>query len=683
MEYDNSQMPIKGHDNFLKTEVEPEMMSNPPKLGDVAAEVCRLYKEFSDARQELESDWLDCWAQYFGNPRSQEHLRLDAARIIGDINDDWRHKISTGKAYENVETICGYLQSAFFPNKNWFRLIPTEPGYAELVKPVEHYLQQKLRTNRLISHWDTFIRQAVILGTSALALPWRVETGKTTRRVKTTKPVFDNMGVLLGNEDKFDIRTEEKVIFNDPDFEVLDMFDFFLDPKGINPNDTNVLRRMRKTKAEVLNLIDSGLYGYGSKHSVAQAPSIEAGEPESHKRVVEMFAGLQYTPTDLVEVLEYWGDITVCGTTYHNVVITVTGSQVLRFETNQYWYGKPFVVASYVPVTRQVYGIGALGPTLGLLHEMDILTNQRLDNLEFAVDQMWTFVPDGTIRKEDIFSKPGKVFEVSDHDAIRPVPRADVSKLTITYQETQYLETRIDKTTGTGAFIGAGAGRSGERVTATEVQAQRDAGGNRLAARHAHLEETVLVPMLNKLYKGCQQFTTHDTITRLPSPDPGMHLYANVGPHELIHDFQFQAQGATYIADKEFELQKWLNFIQTVGGNPALAPQINWPLVLEKLVVKFGLDDAESLILPPPPPPAPPEAPPAPPPDPLTEQLMGMGGQSMVDTFRAKSSTGQLPQMLSNINNDLNMGGRGTPENPEALAQIENLLAQQQQVVPQ
>jgi hypothetical protein len=679
MHEDNMGQKIPADSNFLvtNTELPGEGLGDGLDLQDVASEVTRLFRDYSQVRQDLEDDWLDCWAHYFGNVRSQTHLRQAAARIVGDVNDDWRHRISTSKAYENIETICGYFQSAFFPNKEWFSLTPTEPGYVELVKPVERYLQQKLEAARFSSVWDMFIRQAVILGTSAIALPWRVETAKHKKRVMVKTPVFGQFGEIIDEQQRFEIKEEDRLIHNGPDFEVLDMFDFFLDPMATDPNNANVIRRMRKTKAEVLHLIEDGYYPYGSKYSIITCKGTSTPDvSESHKDTVKMFAGLEYRPNEQIEILEFWGDIQLPGKTYHNVVVTITGGKVLRFELNPYWYGKPFMVATYVPVNRSVYGVGALQPTLGLLHEMNILTNQRLDNLELGVDQMWTMIPDGTLRKEDIFTKPGQVFEVSDHNALQPVERADIGKLTITYEESSFLETRIDKATGTGAFISAGAGRSGERVTATEVQAQRDAGGNRLASRHQHLEEAVLIPTLSKLYIGCQQFTEHDEVVRLPSPQPGAHLYAQVGPNELVHNFRFNAQGATHIADKEFELRKWLDFLQTVGTSPQMAPQINWSLLLEKLVGKFGLDDAEALILPPAPPPQP-MMPEAPPPDPLQEELMGMGGQAMVDMFKGEQMAGTMPGTLANLFNEKMLNGQGDPNNPALQAGIQQMMQQQ------
>lgn len=668
--------------NFLVTNTElPGEPIDDLTLADVAHEVKRIFDQYKQTRQDLESDWLDCWAHYFGNSRSQDHLRQAASKIVGDVNDDWRHRVGTGKGFENVETICGYFHSATFPNKEWFAMTPTEPGYADIVKPVEKYLQQKLEASRFQSAWDMFVRQAVILGTSVLALPWRVETIKHLRRVPIRKPVVGQFGEVVGESEHFEIKSEDRLIHSGPDFEVLDMFDVFLDPLATDPNNSNLIRRMKKTKAEVLHLIDDGFYPHGSKYHIIECKGVTTtpDESESNKDTVRMFGGLEYQPNEQVELIEFWGDLSLQGKTYHNIVVTLCGGTVMRFEQNPYWYGKPFIVATYTPVNRQVYGIGALQPTLGLLHEMNILTNQRLDNLELGVDQMWTFVPDGTMSKDEIFTKPGHVFEVSSHDSLQPVARGDIGKLSITYQESTFLETRIDKATGTGAFISAGAGRSGERVTATEVQAQRDAGGNRLSSRHQHIEDTALIPCLAKLYRGCQQFIDKDSIVRMPSRVPGQHLYAQVGPNELIYDFQFSVQGATYIADEEFELNKWLNFLQVVGGNPQLAPQINWPILLEKLVIKFGLDEVESLILPPQPPAPPPGMmpPEAPPVDPMQEELMAMGGQGMVDAVRSKAMTGQLPAALAKIYKSSTPGLTNDPNDPNAQAAIAQMLQTQ------
>jgi hypothetical protein len=68
---------------------------------------------FRTARVEREETWLECWAMYLNSSQARNWIRSQAIQTIGEINNDWRHNLNTGKAYEQVETVVAYLQQAF------------------------------------------------------------------------------------------------------------------------------------------------------------------------------------------------------------------------------------------------------------------------------------------------------------------------------------------------------------------------------------------------------------------------------------------------------------------------------------------------------------------------------------------------------------------------------------------
>ena len=398
-------------DKFITTDTKG-ILINQDIDTEISAYVNHQRSLFATARLEKEATWLEAWGVYLGSPSADRYNRMQQLRTVGDVNNDWRHRINVGKAFESVETIEAYLQSAFFPNRDWFDVQPTQPGYANLAKVVKKFVHNKLAESHFISNWEMFIRQMLITGNSVLALPWRFETTRFKKKVKVSQLYSqDEAGhsYQLNTPVKFREVEEERVVKNSPDFEVLDVFDCYVDPRANNPNYADFIRRVVKSRAEVANLIAAGFYKDIDIRTVVPANPYETSVDNvstTRKNLVLRFQGINlqagYSWTDTIELFEFWGTVHIEGKTYHDVVATVVGDHLVRFETNPYWCGKPFVIGTYIPICHSPMAMGAIEPSLGMLHELNIITNQRLDNLEISVDSMFEVVNDGTLNPEDV-----------------------------------------------------------------------------------------------------------------------------------------------------------------------------------------------------------------------------------------------------------------------------------------
>lgn len=553
------------------------------------------------ARQEREDIWLECWAMYFANPAANHELRKRIYHTVGDVKNDWRHRLSTGKAFEQVETVLAHMMAAFFPNRDWFEAVPVNSGYQELADLIRKYTQKKLGESHFISHWQTFLRQLLITGSSVMALPWRKETTKWRKKVKVEQPERGPYSSLeYGEKAKWKTIEQEKIIQNRPDFETLDMFDCWFDPKAIAVDESDFIRRIVKSKSEMAELITAGYYKNISVYDiVSMSPYWGSDISASNRVVLKDFEGVEvengYCWSDHVELFEYWGDVTVDGVVYKDITATICNGELLRFENNPYWCGKPFVFGTYIPINRSTSAMGVIEPSLGLLHEMNILTNQRLDNLELSVNSMWEHIDDGTLAPEDIYSEPGRVFSVSQQGTLNPI--AMPNQYMITYDEQSVLEQRIDKNAGTGMAISANASRDAERVTATEIRAVREAGGSRLSSLHKHVEETALMGALNKVFRLFQQFVNEDEIIRVSGANPGDYDFYAVGIEELQNDFILTPVGANHVADKEFEIGQRLQFLTIVSQNPQMSQHINYYNFMLDLARRMGIDDIDQFIV--------------------------------------------------------------------------------------
>lgn len=563
-----------------------------------AVKECAL--DWSTRRQELETIWASSWAHYFSTPHSAQWLR-ERALDLGQSQDenDWRHKVHTGKGFDLVETVNSYLQQAFFPAEDWFDLSPcmpppedSEDSWYDRVNRVKKLMQRKLKEANFEDWWDIFCRQLCVVGTSVIALPYRFETKPTMRKVPTRTPE----GTV------FRPKLLEKVIRDGLDIEVVDMFNFFIDPDSAFSGvvDSNCIRRLTKTKAEVIRLIDEGVYSLGSVEDVRKATRTQlTNYSQTNLDDLQRMVGLQYSdqfrPSDVLEIIEYWGDLYLEDIVYRDVVVTILDETILSMETNPFWDGKPFIVGTYVNTQGSPYGVSLLQPVLGQLHQMFEIQNHRLDCDELIVNPMYVVVDDGVVDLENLYSEPAKLIPVADINNIKPLPIDRGSNISI--NDEGLLNQSIEKTTGVGAYLGVNSGRNAERVTAEEVKAQRDAGGNRLNRIHSHIETTSLFKFLTKMYSHLQQFVSGDVVVKVPARDKGViYEFWVVGEQELQDDYEIHPLGASHIADKEYEIKNAVDYASIMSGNQELAQRANWDEVANHITRKFMRDNWEKFV---------------------------------------------------------------------------------------
>lgn len=572
----------------------------------VVAFVNSQLEYFSVARLEREEIWQEMWAMYLGTPSAERFLRSEIYKSVGNPSNDWRHRINFGKAHELVETVVSHLYAATFPNEDWFDAVPLAAGdenITQVADDIRRFQKKKLHDACFKSYWDVFLRQLCITGFSVIALPWRFETAPFKKRVKVESPKFMEHGIIdYDKKTSFRTRTEKRITRNHPDFEVLDTFDVYVDPRAIDVESTDILRRIIKPRYEVAELIKSGYYKNMELLDLARHRRfVDSGSPgtaQTRKNRIKTFQGVNieegFNWNDDIEIFEYWGNIQASNKTYKDTVATVIGDKLVRFENNPFWCGKPFVLGTYTNIVRSAYAFGVLEPSRGLLHEYNLINNARLDNMELSINSMYEFVNDGSLQPEDIYSKPGRVFAVNQQGTINPIPLSN--NFVISYDEANVLEQRIDKNAGTGLGISANAARDAERVTAQEISATRQAGGIRLTHVFKHIEETSLRQLLGKVFRLMQQFVTEDEVIRVPGKEAGEFEFVNVGQEELMFEFDIIPKGSGHVADKEYELNQRLRFLQIVSQNPDMAQHVDYFAFMLDLARKLDIHDVDQYI---------------------------------------------------------------------------------------
>lgn len=557
--------------NLFKTLTYDESYdANSPKFTeDIVSSVTTIYRQFKDNRASVELSWIDAWAKYLNTPESREYSRSQIMREVGNVKSDWRHKLSSGKTFEAVETVVSYLMQSLFPSRQWLNVEAHDYGYELLARVVKYFLQQKLVDWKFLVEMEAYLRQMAITGNSVLAMPWE-----------------DELGIH---------------------FETLDIFDCYYNPREIHSDKSPFVRRVTQTRADIIEKMQSKYYTLkGGTHDVmTMAPfnrtfgMAHEIEYDNHGQLIRQFNGIAITTcalTDKMPVLEYWGDIQLPGIIIRDAVATVCCGHLLRLVPNPYKCGRPFVFGTFIPVVRQVYGLSAIQSSSGMIHALDVTLNQMMDGVELAVNPMYTMEPDANLRPQDIRLEPGAILPVDRHGALAPVMPPQ-NNFGLSFQNIQFLESTTNRNIGIGPLVGSAPMRSGERVTAREVEAAQDAGGNRLFLVFTHIKNTALDEILVKLLSITQQFTDVDEVVPVQQGD--ITTYYDVGTRELQFKYKIAARGAEFIIEQEDRVNRMLQLLGIVQSlPPEKAAAINMDALLADIISVLMHEDPDRYLVP-------------------------------------------------------------------------------------
>lgn len=564
-------------------------------------------EENMSQRSAAEFQWRLAWAQYFGTPEAQRELRSQVLTSVGNVSADWRHRINVGKAYEIVEAVVGHLMSAFFPNRNWLGVETHEPTHTTMAVLLRKFIALKLDKACFESHWESFLRQMVICGPSVISLPWKGENFK---------------------------------------FRILDNFDCYFTLDGDDNDDPlTFVRRTVMYRHELLRGVREGRFAMTEMEALMLGGDTHV-HTRGNKNLITEFNGLHLeTPTSLDDklyVFETWGEVVLESVVYHNKRLVTCGEKVLEFEENPYKCGLPFVVGTFTPVIKQPIGLSGLSPVLSIIHMMSLMTNQRADSLELIINNMWTLRTGGVLKPEEVKSRPGAVFMVNNHDDLQPV-RVDPVPAQLASQDIASLGQAADKIAGTGPLVGGGQVRAAERVTAQEVQAVQEAGGNKLTTTFSHINRTSFSRVLHRVTVCLRQFVDRDEVIQLPSMTPGLMEYYEFGVRELRGlNFSLKVLGAEHIVAEKQKVDTLIQLVSMSATVPQFAEKINYDTVFLDILTSLGLEYPERYI--------------AQPQQPAADPLARMGGAPLKNAaIKDVAATGgnQLLSILS--------GGKGVP----------------------
>ncbi|MGE0200341.1 MAG: portal protein [Candidatus Melainabacteria bacterium] len=580
-------MPEPSVGNPTQTQIGLSEDAQSPRLSPgqrqaLSGSIIRRYEQWKRSRQKLESRWRECWESYLCDVGSLYAVR-------DDLEPD-RSRICRPILFEAVEAIHTNLLNAMFPaDEKFFSVLGQTEADHRQAQQIEEFLRNKLDETRFFEKYALFLKQAIITGNSVAAVPWRRETQHRRQRI----PV-QLMGVTVGQQ----TRWQEEILYNGPDFEVIDIFDFLIDPDGGNLDNAAVIRRVTRSLAY---LKSTGAYENLDKLQ----PLATAPETDFNKQSRRTAFGIDPSPqgddslnNDDIELLEYWGDLVVDGTRYDNHVCVVANqTEIIRFEPNPYHYGKkPFVFTTFIPVPNEVYGIGAIEKSLGLQHAINTLTNQKLDVINLSINNPFTYlINDDVFDPDAIVTRPGALIPVKSHDTLRPIQY--LNNFTVAFNEIADLKAEVQEATGALKFFTGGDPRNDTQRTATEVSALVSGGTQKFSYFIAHLQKTSLEPYLRWVFEQAKQLLSEPETIRIVNTD-GSLSFETMNPGDLQGcRCQFRIDGSGGHLQKDQEMQSLLGFLRLVMQNPSVQDQVDILSLYRKIYRRLGFKDEEQLFL--------------------------------------------------------------------------------------
>lgn len=534
---------------------------------DIGEAIIAGWTRSRNSRDSVEPAWDEVYGMYRASVSDMSELKRRSFYTAGNQRD-WKHRVNGGKTFDVVETLVAYLKGATFPSDDWFDLKGSVPELADAARVVKQLTKLKLEQCAVRDTVDEWLRTLVMFGVATYRVGWDERTERTHKRM------FQDDGSYT------DIAINESV--SNLNLECLSPYDVWLDT-GAKLNRGGTYVRLRLTREELAARCADGYYTL-DQDFIDRYEDYRFGDPETDKSSAAGYSSQQS------EVIEYYGGLLLNGVQYWCVHAVFFGKQLIRLTDSDYWCGSPFVTSTMLPNRDSIYGMSVLHPNLGALHILNVLTNSRLDNIAVNIDKMWTLVEDGILKREDVKTRPGAVFKVAQHGSLQPVNLGSTD-FVVTYQEAAVQEANIDRNTSTGPLIGNAQPRSGERVTAAEIQGVRDAGGNRLASLHAHIEDSGTLLMLNTVFKVLQQYYVTPEVVRMYVPESDQDGFFSVDPEYLHYPYRFTALGAAYVVERQRNINDILQLLDISGRVPPIGEKLDYGKLLEDLLRQMRFDN--------------------------------------------------------------------------------------------
>jgi len=500
----------------------------------------------------------------------REYLFATDTRKTQNSKLPWKNSTVTPKLTQIRDNLHANYIAALFPNENWFTWESNDKteNIARKRTAIVNYMKQKLKA----SNFQLLVSQLIY-------------------------DYIDYGNVFVGHsfvtESKIDPDTKEPInLYTGPRAFRVNPLDVVINPLSSSFEASPFIRRVLKSVGDLINDVETNpTLGYDKK-VVEQLLEFRASyhdNPERYKNsglIVDGFGSLdEYVNSDLVELIEFWGDIwdRDSKTYVRDVVVTIADRKlILRKTPNKSWLGKkPFFHCGWRLRPDNLWAQGPLDQLMGMQYRIDHLENLKAD----VFDQIaYPVAKVKGITVEEFEYAPGEIIFCGDEGDVEFM-RPDATALQADMQIVELMN-RMEELAGAPKQA-MGIRTPGEK-TKYEVQVLENAAGRIFQSKVQWFEKNILEPLLNSMLEESRR--NFGAVERIKTIDPdfGNEVFIEVTKDDLVGNGSLYPMGARHYAEQAKFIQELAQTVNTVGAIPSVAAHISGKAIAKALEENLG-----------------------------------------------------------------------------------------------
>ena len=486
----------------------------------------------------------------------RQYLFATDTRSTSNSKLPWKNSTVTPKLTQIRDNLHANYLAALFPSENWFFWEATDkdPQLMQKRYAIVNYLKQKLKASNFQLLVSKLVYDYIDFGNVIVTYDYVRDT-------------------YIGKDGQVSTK------YIGPKAYRVNPHDIVFNPLSEEFDKSPVVRRMLKSIGDLLTDVETKPALHYDKAVIDKALQFRQNyrdDPEFKKEVNMAIDGFgsadEYLTGDMVELLEFWGDIydPDTKTLLRNQLITVIDRKwILRKQVNPMWVAeKPMFHCGWRLRTDNLWAQGPLDQLVGMQYRIDHLENLKADVFDLIAYPVIK-VKGSTV--EEFEYEPGAQIFVGDEGDVEFM-RPDGSALNADMQINELMN-RMEELAGAPRQA-MGIRTPGEK-TKFEVQTLENAAGRIFQNKVSWFERNILEPLLNGML--AESIRNFEGVERIRTVDEeyGTESFIEVTKNDLMAAGKIYPVGARHFAEQARFIQELAQTMNVVAAMPSVATHIS------------------------------------------------------------------------------------------------------------
>lgn len=525
----------------------------------LASKISDLWVRWDDARAVWKDERLEL----------RNYLFATTTRTTENSKLPWKNSTVTPKLTQIRDNLHANYMAALFPSEEWFiwDSIDKDKNIADKRIAITNYLKQKLKA----SNFQLLVSQLVYD---------YIDFGNVF-------VTFDYVRDIIEGE-KGNVVSK----YIGPKAYRINPHDIVYNPMSESFEKTPVIRRMLKSIGDLLTDVETKPALNYDKAVIDKALMFrqnyrdDAEFKKEQSIAIDGFGSFEeYIDSDMVELLEFWGDIYDPDTKsmLRNQLITIIDRKwILRKQNNPLWTAsKPIYHCGWRLRGDNLWAQGPLDQLVGMQYRIDHLENLKADVFDLIAYPVM-IVKGSTV--EEFEYEPGATVFVGDEGDVTFI-RPDATALNADMQINDLMN-RMEELAGAPKQA-MGIRTPGEK-TKYEVQVLENAAGRIFQSKVSWFERNILEPLLNGML--AESIRNFEGVERIKTIDQdfGTERFIEVTKDDLMASGKIYPIGARHFGEQAKFLQELTQTMGALQQMPTVAAHISGKAIAKALEENLG-----------------------------------------------------------------------------------------------